>query len=327
MSLLFITFIKGSIVFIIVYIALSIFRNLSPEFKHLIWFFLICGFVLIPLFSMMMPVFRLNVLSLTKERGEVYKVLTSMMLTQPYYSGASHLTTQSGTVLSQMSTQTPQYNFHWPFFASMIWVTGILVSFLRVVIGRICLLHMNKGERLNECKQYNLMLNQMIKRMGIDKEIVLLKSTKCKMPFSSNVFKPIVVFPSEIENWQEAKTRVVLSHELAHIRRRDYLTQYIARTICSIFWFIPLIWVAYFILHLEQEKACDSSVVNTGAKPTDYASHMLELAYFQSRRLLSAGLYITKGRKVLLEKRILNVLNVTKSNLFNKGGTKMKISR
>jgi hypothetical protein len=135
------------------------------------------------------------------------------------------------------------------------------------------------------------------------------------------------VLPSEVENWQAEKTRVVLSHELAHIKRRDFLTQYIARAICSIFWFMPFIWVAYSSLHLEQEKACDSTVVYTGAKPANYASHMLELAYFQGRRILLAGLFLSKGRKIMLEKRILNVLSVTGSNLFNKGGTKMKISR
>ena len=59
LAILFTTFIKGSIVFIIVYFALSLLKSLSPEFKYLIWFFVICGFVLIPLFSIVLLIERL----------------------------------------------------------------------------------------------------------------------------------------------------------------------------------------------------------------------------------------------------------------------------
>ena len=154
------------------------------------------------------------------------------------------------------------------------------------------MLHMKKGECLNECRVYGYMLKQLSKRLGIDKEIVLLKSTKCKIPFTTNVFRPIVVLPSDVDSWHEEKTRAVLSHELAHIKRMDFLTQYVARAVCSVFWFMPFIWVAYSVLHLEQEKACDSAVVYAGAKRTDYAGHMLELAYYKGKRLLTAGLFM-----------------------------------
>jgi hypothetical protein len=132
---------------------------------------------MIPVFSMMMPVIRLNVFELTKERGEVYKTFTSMMLTRSYNSGTAQLAAQPDTVLMQMSAQTSPYNYHWSFWALLIWAAGILASFFRVVVGRISILHMNKEECLNECKVYGLMLKQLSKRMGIDKEIVLLKST------------------------------------------------------------------------------------------------------------------------------------------------------
>jgi beta-lactamase regulating signal transducer with metallopeptidase domain len=337
LSMLIATFIKGSIVFIIVYLALSILKNLSPEFKHLIWLLVICGFVLIPIISMMMPVIWINVPELTEERGELYKAITSVMHRQPTYSAeaqisanqlpADELSTRAGAFLLQLRSQASANNFHWAFWALLIWAAGIIVSFLRVIIGRIIMLHIDRGECLNENKLYRKMLKQLSKRMGVDKEILLLKSTKCGVPFTTNVLKPIIVMPSEVENWQLEKTRAVLSHELAHIRRNDFLTQYIARAVCSIFWFIPFIWVAYSVLHLEQEKASDSTVVHTGSNPADYAVHILELAYNRSRRFIMAGLFLTKGRKMMLEKRILSVLSVTGGNLLKRGGNRMKISR
>jgi hypothetical protein len=65
--------------------------------------------------------------------------------------------------------------------------------------------------------------------------------------------------------------------------------------------------------------------VDTGAQPADYAGHMLDLAYFQKERLLLTGLFITIGRRTILEQRILNVLSMKRNNLSKKGGMKMKI--
>jgi beta-lactamase regulating signal transducer with metallopeptidase domain len=337
LSILCSTFIKGSLVFTFVYLALLIFKNLSPELKHLIWLFVICGFVLIPLVSMTMPVIQLSVFKPAGERGDVYRAVISMFLTRSYFSRSaqsalSQLSTYQSSaktvaVILQMSAQTSIRNFHWSFWVLIIWVTGIFVSYSRVVIGRISIICMNNRGRLSESREYGQMLKQLSKRMGIDKEVVVRKSSRCRIPFTSDVFRPIVVLPVQTENWREDKIRAVLSHELAHIRRKDYLTQYIARAVCSIFWFVPLIWIAYFILHLEQEKACDSMAVCAGTKPADYAGHILDLAYFRSRRLMMSGLFMTNQRKVMLEKRIVNVLSIKGSDLLKKGGIKMRAGR
>jgi beta-lactamase regulating signal transducer with metallopeptidase domain len=205
-----------------------------------------------------------------------------------------------------MTTQYPPSGLHWSFWVLLLWFTGMLISSFRIIIGKISFFHCRKKDHFHELKQCGHLLNQLSKKMRTHKETVLLKSKKCKVPFASNIFSPIIVLPTEIENWPSEKIRAVLTHELAHIHRRDYLTQFIARMVGSIFWFMPLTWVAYLNLHLEQEKATDSTVVYTGVKPTDYASQLREFAYSQRKRFLHVGLFITKGKKMVLEKRILN---------------------
>ena len=327
LSILFMTFMKGSAVFIIVYFTLSILKSLSSDLKHIIWFVVICGFILIPLFSMIVPFLHFNVGKLSAERGEIYKTFTSLLFPQSDYAGTGQLSTQSGTLLYQMNVQAPHSTLHWSFWALLIWITGIVISSLRVIIGTNSLLYILKGERLKKYKRYNQMLRQLSVNLGIDKEIVLVRNTKCTVPFTFSLIKPVVVLPSDIKNWPTEKLRAVLAHELAHIRRKDYLTQYTARIIVSIFWFIPSIWIAYSNLHLEQEKACDSSVILTGVMPADYAGHLLELAYFQGKRLLMIGLFIIKGKKMMLEKRILNVLSMKGKSLSKIGGKKMKTGK
>jgi Zn-dependent protease with chaperone function len=66
-------------------------------------------------------------------------------------------------------------------------------------------------------------------------------------------------------------------HELAHVRRGDWVSQCFARAICALYWFHPLVWVAWRQLQLEAERACDDAVLAC-AEATDYANQLVGLA-------------------------------------------------
>jgi hypothetical protein len=100
-----------------------------------------------------------------------------------------------------------------------------------------------------------------------------------------------------------------------------------ARVICSIFWFVPVVWFAYMKLYLEQEKSCDLSVINEGVQPNEYASHILEMVKELRGNLLIAGVYGVSVGKNMLEKRIANVMNLSRSKIKNKGGSKIRTTK
>jgi hypothetical protein len=159
--------------------------------------------------------------------------------------------------------------------------------------------------------------------MGIHRTVECVRGPRCRVPFTCRILKPIIVLPLDSARWSNSKIRAVLVHELAHIKRNDNLTQLIARMICSFFWFAPFIWIAYSNLCLEQEESCDAFVIHGGARPTDYAKLMVRFARRASDHALSAGIFISKGRVKMLEKRIKNVLYSKGVNRILKGGKKM----
>src|SRR6185436_10190982 len=102
--------------------------------------------------------------------------------------------------------------------------------------------------------------------------------------------------------------RVVLLHELAHVRRRDCLWQWIMQLACAIYWFHPLIWIAAKRLQNERERACDDLVIAAGAKASDYAEHLLAIASGLQSNAFAAYAAIAMARRSALEGRLLAIL-------------------
>lgn len=79
-------------------------------------------------------------------------------------------------------------------------------------------------------------------------------------PFILGIVKPRIFLPSSIN---EADIPYVLAHEKAHLKRRDHLWKPIGFVLLSIYWFNPLIWIAYILLCRDIELACDEKVIKS----------------------------------------------------------------
>lgn len=80
-----------------------------------------------------------------------------------------------------------------------------------------------------------------------------------------------------------ARNDLVLRHELAHVRRADFLWQAVGTLACAMWWFSPAIWFAQRALRREAEQACDDQVLAGGADAADYANCLLEVSALKSK--------------------------------------------
>lgn len=104
-------------------------------------------------------------------------------------------------------------------------------------------------------------------------------------PFILGVFRPRIYLPSDID---EKSFSYVVSHERSHIKRGDHFWKPLGFLILSVYWFNPLVWVAYILLCRDIEGACDERAVKdmTVEDKKGYISALV--SYSVERKMISA---------------------------------------
>jgi TonB family protein len=159
-----------------------------------------------------------------------------------------------------------------------IWFVGMGagLGFLLVGLARLTWLA-SSARRINEGPWYDL-AGEVAREYGVHRPFLLLQSDHPSLLVTWGLVLPKIILPASARQWTAERARVVLSHELAHIYRGDWVVQLAAELLRSVYWFNPLLWVFCRRLRLESEQACDDEVMNRGVKGADYATHLVDLA-------------------------------------------------
>jgi ankyrin repeat protein len=125
-------------------------------------------------------------------------------------------------------------------------------------------------------------LQLLVNERGIRRQVELLRHEGIAAPITWGAWHPLILVPADACTWSEDDLRRCLIHELEHVRRNDWIIQMLARIVAGLYWFHPLIWIAWRRLCLEAERACDDAVI-LGTESTDYAEQLVGLAQRMSK--------------------------------------------
>jgi bla regulator protein blaR1 len=185
---------------------------------------------------------------------------------------------------------------HWssPSWLTIIragWIAGamLLLASLAIDLWRLRRIRRN-GLPWSEMRK---LTQSLIDESGVRRPVEFLLHEEIPAPLTCGIWGTAVLLPSDAQEWSEADLRRALLHELEHVRRGDWVIQLAARVTCAIYWFHPLVWVAWRRLCLEAERACDDSVVRSAEAP-EYAEQLLSLARRLSKTHSQATLGMAK---------------------------------
>jgi beta-lactamase regulating signal transducer with metallopeptidase domain len=168
----------------------------------------------------------------------------------------------------------------WQAWVFLLWLCGAGGVFARGVLDWASLRRLHRGTKKITSGPLAALVPDLARRTGISRRVVLLLADPDgppAPPMTWGWLRPVVLLPAEAPDWPEDRLRTVLLHELAHVRRGDWLIQRLADLACSLYWFHPLVWLAESWLRSESERACDDRVLAAGIGAADYAHHLLEV--------------------------------------------------
>jgi HEAT repeat protein/beta-lactamase regulating signal transducer with metallopeptidase domain len=166
-----------------------------------------------------------------------------------------------------------------PILPILFGIWGIVAAALaiRLLMGAMAVRRIvRRAQPLDDAK-WQTPLYEIADRLGLDAAPRLLRSSDVKMPFAAGLARATIVLPAESDEWTADRRSAVLVHELGHVRRRDLIGHTLGRIACALYWFHPLVWTAARRLRAESEQACDDLALTFGARPSDYAEHLLDI--------------------------------------------------
>lgn len=193
-----------------------------------------------------------------------------------------------------------------------LWLSGVTLVLGGYALGRWRVARLAVRSQEVTAPGWCDLFNQLRAELGVRRRVRLLTVSWPAMPMTWGVGHPVVLLPADAESWPEQRRRDVLLHELAHVERRDCLTQLLALVACALYWFHPLVWLAAARMRVERERACDDRVLAAGSRPSEYAEHLLEIARTLRAGAATALSSLAMARPSHLATRLLDVLEPTR---------------
>ncbi len=267
---------KGSLILLVAFAVTRLMRHASAAARHLVWTLALAGVLALPLLGAILPAWRIDGLSRVAAPAA-----PSASPAPPALAFAFKAIERTGDVVPAGSTRYDivpvRPAIDWIRVLPLIWMAGAALVLLRLLAGLAGVWWLGRHARMMTDARWLHAAHSIASRLGLGRGVTLLQGDRGTVPMTWGVLQPVVWLPADADTWDDERRTVVLAHELAHVRRRDALTQWIAHLALAGNWFNPLAWVAMKRFRDERERACDDAVIGLGTLPSAYADHLLDI--------------------------------------------------
>lgn len=202
-------------------------------------------------------------------------------------------------------------------YLSAAYLIVLLVLLVKLTRAYIFSIQLKTRGLIELDEQWIRFVNKYALSIGVGRKVKVFLSEKIDVPATLDFFKPVILLPvATFNHLTVSQVESVLLHELAHIRRHDYLVNIVASVIETVLFFNPFVHLLTRSLKKEREHCCDDLVLRYKFDPHSYASALLSLEKMRvGMQPLAVAATGESGQLLGRVKRIMNV----KSTNFNYG--------
>ena len=156
-----------------------------------------------------------------------------------------------------------------------VWALGALTVSARLLVGWRRVRAMGRDAEPVRDAHWIAERDVLARRLDVRRPVALMESAAVPVAMTAGLLRPLLLVGRAARLWAVERRRVVLLHELAHVKRSDWASALLAEFAVALYWFHPLAWWIGRRVRRDAERASDDLVISVGIKPSVYAGHLL----------------------------------------------------
>ena len=292
---------KSTAILGLAWVVSRILRGRSAASRHLVWTAAAAGVIALPVLSLALPAMRMPGAGLLAYSTNAMFRAVAVQTEQP--ASAAQTVSRRPEAPAGRPTGSPP---DWRGWLMLAWAAGLAAALAQTMAAFASVWRIRRSAKPFIDRG---LCDELSRSLGIDQPAEVLVSAAGSMPMTFGILRPAVFLPSDSADWSGERRRVVLLHELAHIRRGDVATHLLARLALILHWWNPLAWTAWREFLKERERATDDLVLQAGARASEYAGHLLEVARSMNTAPAIGWAAVAMARRSQLEGRLVAILD------------------
>ncbi|HJZ99731.1 MAG TPA: GWxTD domain-containing protein [Candidatus Solibacter sp.] len=184
-----------------------------------------------------------------------------------------------------------------------LWMVGVAVFYLRAAGGWIAARRLRYAGTSPATTEWQERFTALCSRMHVQRAVALVESCLTEVPVVIGYLKPVVLLPAGLAmGLRTEQIEALLVHELAHVRRHDYLVNMLQSVVEGLLFYHPAVWWVSHVIRTERENCCDDAVVALRGDARGYAG---ALATLESMRAPQVAMAASGGSLVKRVRRLL----------------------
>ena len=197
-----------------------------------------------------------------------------------------------------------------------LWSLGFVMLSLKMLTGYFWIVNLKNKSNAVITQNLITLFENLKAKMGIKKGILLKTSAIIDVPLMMGYFKPVVLLPvSLVSGFSMSQIEIILAHELAHIKRNDYLVNLLQSFLDVVYFYHPVFWVVSAQIRKEREICTDQLALEYTGDKILLANTLLKL---QETRITPALALAFGKKQSAFTERIHRILGLKSSRSFPK---------